>query len=222
MTTEDRAQVSAAVTGTLRLAGRRPVREPGGVAVATPPRHTGTPRVRGVAVYETPRARPDRGSAPPREETHLWLLRPRTSGRGAASEQTTCKAGRGERTMQRCIAPRARPGTWRGTDGKLRRSELGPALRIVLLGNPGRCTVPGLARRGIGGDRIALRPAPSKASDTPLRVPPAKQAWPPTPSRPGALLTADDFENWTERESCDTWDGKLRQELLRLCGGGPD
>ena len=42
------------------------------------------------------------------------------------------------------------------------------------------------------------------------------------PISSGALSTADDFENWTERESCDTWDGKLRQQLSRLCGGGPD
>ena len=38
----------------------------------------------------------------------------------------------------------------------------------------------GLPRARLKGDKM-----------TPLRVPPAKQAWPPTPSRPGVLSTAD-------------------------------
>ena len=68
--------------------------------------------------------------------------------------------------------------------------------------------------------RSAVGP-PMGDNDSPTSCSTGQLHWPPTPSRPGALLTSD-FENWTERESRDPWDGKLRQQLSRLCGGGPD
>ena len=69
-----------------------------------------------------------------------------------------------------------------------------------------------------GPDRTRTAHPPAMISDLPHFVPPAKQAWPPTPSRPGALSTADARTGLRESpatfgtESC----GK---QLSGLCGG---
>ena len=75
------------------------VGEPGGVSVATPPWHTRMLRVRGVAVYETPRARPNRGPGPCREGLRSRGSALRLQGRGAAAGDMTYLA-RARREMQ--------------------------------------------------------------------------------------------------------------------------
>ena len=67
---------------------------------------------------------------------------------------------------------------------------------------------------GVGHGSPRARPKGERS--TPLRVLPAKQAWPPTPSRPGALSTADSRTGLRESpvtlgtESCDNSVSTLR------------
>ena len=75
-----------------------------------------------------------------------------------------------------------RGSTHRGVTGRQRRREAGK------LAPPGVSSAGGLHQ----GQLLTLR-FPHFVFRRPVH-------WPPTPSRPGALSTAD-FENWTERES---------------------
>ena len=166
---------------------------------------------------------PPNGRGPPREQSRTRPREQRMMGGPAMRPPPP-------RTVRRLTPYAARGGRERGFRQFGRRPpyRLCSTLLCVTTHRRGLGAVPNAAparvgrlRRAPPGDSRGAQSAHrGKRMDSPTSCSTGQLHWPPTPSRPGALSTSD-FENWTERESRDPWDGKLRQQLVATLRGRP-
>ena len=213
------------------------------------PRHTGIPRVRGVAVHRPLVLDPTEARGRASEGLRFQGLR---TERGAAAGLRRTQPGRGgrcSRTLGARPGDGLRGGAWRADNGThrpgtpLKRLGVGepvvapcarkagtPAADLAWHRGDGGPAPGNPRRRGAGPvfrlhatlDSDGAQRGEDKTKQHPTTCSTGQASWPPTPSCPWLSRQQTTSRTGLRESPVTLWDGKLRQELSRLCEGGPD